>query len=123
MTYNPFFELFYEGLNCLISYSQNNELSKTASFLEFLYNINITNLCELTISAPYFIKEMSFILPKRNEISLYCATFFSQVLFSAVPDNILYDILCFALLEKSIIFISQDLNLLTNSMYFYKYIK
>ncbi len=53
----------------------------------------------------------------RGDLARASAIFFCPLLFSALSLDSFYDLLCNVYLERCIIFVSENLNVLTSSMY------
>lgn len=58
-----------------------------------------------------------YIIPKSGEIRNATLNFFSPILFSSIGSHVFYEILCSVFLEKSVVFVSENYNLITTAVY------
>ena len=127
MTYYDYFEFFYKILHHLIAIircEQSEVKVKTKEIdlyaaslnyaLRLLYN---TSTNKSTVKIPSTKNEITILnydLPKPQEhpsVSYLC-----PILFTSLHLDSFFTILCNLLIEHSMIFISDDLNVLTSSM-------
>jgi len=85
-----------------------------------LYNtdMEICNMGQIVISPTLEgLVKYTYNIPKSSEISKNSASFFCPLLFSSLNLDSFYDVLCSIYLEHCVIFVSENLNILTSSMY------
>lgn len=130
MTYNEFFEFFFNALivfRCVLKKEANN-LSETTSKtpqinkddikkLKKLYFQDIDVNRTIAIDSAKQLNCYKYIVPNFSDIIKASAKCFCPILFSSINLNAFYQILCWAFIEGSIIFVSQNLNLLTSASY------
>ncbi len=85
-----------------------------------LYNTDmILPLTTLTVSPTQAgLVPCKYSLPKLVELPKTSAAFFCPVLFQALDLDAFYDVLCSIYLEHCVVFVSENLNVLTSAMYF-----
>jgi len=116
MSYNPFFEFFFQTLDLLYK-NLHVQHSNLESILQKLYETKLEQGRKITI--PLTIgnsTEFSYIIPKPNEVLIQSSLYLCPTLFSALSLPVLYEIICNVLVEKSILFQSNDIHLVTSSM-------
>jgi hypothetical protein len=109
MTYYPHFELFYHVLNVMVENIDLNEEILPGIWKCFLTKFYLLNIDATTIELPL----ESYTMPL-----LHSGNYFYPTLFSILSLEKMYLLIRCMLLERSIIFYSQNLNHLTFSMYF-----
>lgn len=62
------------------------------------------------------IENFKFIFPKGEDIRKAALNCFCPIIFSSISHDMFYEILCNVLLEKSIIFVSENYNLLASAV-------
>ncbi len=118
MTYNPHFELFYQVLEIIAQTAEksNDEImgGDSLEILKKLYEFKGSAVSEVTIPASPF--PVVYKMPSQSELTINSTGYFCPTLFSALPLDTIYQLLCCILLERSIIFQSEDMHILTSSM-------
>ena len=88
------------------------------SVLSEFYNVNVNeNLRKIRIpSVQKSIGTYTYELPKRKNLTKYTSSFLCPPLFSTLSLDAFYEVLCNIYTEHLVIFVSEDLDLLTSSM-------
>ncbi len=85
--------------------------------LKQLYHQDVDVHKEITLSSPIGICD-NYMVPNPLELRTATAAFFCPLLFSSLGLGAFYELLCNVLLERSVVFVSENLNLLTSASYF-----
>ena len=118
MTYIPYYELFYGILhNIANEMTEHDDIptSSIQSMLGEIYKTAVDPACPVALSISP--KLPACIIPAQHELNMNSANYFAPELFSSIPLDSLYQLICCILLERSVIFQSRDLHRLTSSMY------
>lgn len=84
--------------------------------LEHLSNQNVIINQELTIVPS---KLDSYIVPTFEQLRKQIADYFCPLLFSSLGIHGFYEVLSNIFMERSVVFVSENLNVLTSSVYLY----
>lgn len=125
MTYCEFFDLFFNALKIIQIELCNTMNLKESPYineevLEMLDNLFYQDISEgkqiLIIPPQNSLDCYKYLIPKPKGIRKEALSLFCPPLFASINPHYFYEILCNVLLEKSIVFISENTNLLTSSM-------
>ena len=87
--------------------------------LNTLYKQNVKENCEITIpSFDDLYNEYIYKITSVNDLRKSAMQNFAPHLFSALKADSIFQILFNIFIERSVLFVSENLNLLTSSMYF-----
>lgn len=124
-SYYEYFELFFQILHLISSLSHMDQFDfsepsmECQQMLKKLMEVNVDNSNAITI--PPQASKMSksyytYTIPRQkdNEKS---AVFFCGLLFSVLKTNDFFELMCNMFLEHSVVFVSENYNLLTSAMY------
>ena len=125
LTTHEFFDFFYNILNLIkatfdftsLIKSPSDEITMTESgnnILKELYSQTVGINKEISIPA---YTDYSFKVPDFTSLRKSTTNFFCPLLFSALGLDNFVELLMNILTERSILFVSEDLNLLSSSMY------
>jgi len=144
MSYYEHFEVFFKVLNLfrdILKYERmtaasniqnyesniyteidccNNTLEHTIKLeplLESLYDADNSGT-QLTI-VPEGYQKYTYPLSQGEELNKLSASFLCPFLFASLSLDSFYEVLCSIYLEQTVIFVSENLNILTSSMYFF----
>lgn len=121
MTLHEFFDFFFTALNVLkekivselIIQESSIELTKeTLALLSELYrqDVEIHKQIQVPLNAP-------FMVPSFDELRKQVAAYACPLLFNSLGLHAFYEVLSNILLERRVLFISENLNLLTSAVY------
>ncbi len=126
LTRHPYFELFYQTINAIHREIVEESDKSCKDQRETIANPGVAKILEALYSEePGGEKGQivvsgivpPYIVPKAEDEARNAVGFFCPTLFAALPRPALCELLCSILLERSVIFQSSSLNLLTSAMY------
>jgi len=105
-----------DALMSAITYRSQTYTLNLEQILISLYNAN-NHLTQITVTAPQDIfPSYTYPILKPQALSKTSASFLCPFLFASLSLDNFYKVLCSIYLEYSIIFVSDNLNVLTSSM-------
>ncbi len=120
-SYYEYFDLFFQtlhlvcGLSHMDAFDHSEPSAECKEVLHKLFETNVDNASKIGIPQP-LMKSFSYSVPKVKD-GTNAAAFFCGMLFSVLKPNDFFELMCNIMLEHSVVFVSQNYNLLTSAVY------
>lgn len=112
--YSTFAEKIITEIDCCADIRDNTV--HIEPLLAHLHDLSMENPPSQITVAPQGYQKFVYPLVKPSEIRKSCANFFCPFLFTMLSLDNFYELLCRVYLEQTVIFVSENLNVLTSSL-------